>query len=95
MDWDQLFATTSDLLDVASSCWLNERREEIAYQSNDRDRQAARARRRADLAALSTKMGRIAEVDARIVLLEVAQGFPEQERFLLQLRALRQRLLAP
>ena len=93
MEWAQLLSTTTDLLEVASECWMNEGRSKASAQASQMDLLEARVRWRADLTKLSTQMSRVAEVDARIVLLEVAEGFPERDRFLSQLRALRKRLI--
>lgn len=93
MDWAQLVSNTTDLLEVASDCWLNDRRIEAVTKANQLNLLEARVKRRAELATLSSQMSRIAEVDARIVLIEVAEGFPDRDRFLNQLKALRKRLV--
>jgi len=93
MDLQDLISSTTDLLEVASDCWLNERNSALALQANEQDLLEARCRRRAELTRLSSRLSQLAEVDARIVLIDVANAFPERERFLLQLLALRKRLV--
>lgn len=91
---DPLIADIRDLLEVGAESWLSNKRQ-AAQDAADAVRLGAhRAERRARLRKLEAHMARVAEVDARIALIEVTPGLAERARYLRRLRELRATLIA-
>ncbi len=81
------------LVDVAENVWLPLQRARREDDADHRESERHRARRRARLLVLSTKHERIAEVDARIALLEITPGVPNRDACIAKLSRLRKALV--
>ena len=93
MSNDELLSDLRDIVHVAGKVWLGREAERADREVAEQRRTLAREARRDRLARVSSRMQRVDEVDARIVAVEIADNLPNRDRWIGQLRRLRERLL--
>jgi hypothetical protein len=82
------------LIDVAENVWLPHQRDRRQDTSDRLASQRHRAEQRARLSTLVARHQQVAELDARIALLEITPGVPERDRHITRLRQLRKKLVS-
>lgn len=91
MDPADIAAEVADLIFVATEEWLQERAD---GQLHEQEISLLRAERRGRLKRMTAAMSRVAEVDARIALLEATPAVPRGDIYLRSLLEMRSKLLA-
>ena len=81
------------LIDVAERVWLPVQQDRRQDESDMMVVHAHRAEARARLMKISSKLGQIDEIDARIALLEITPGIPARDALVARLKKLRSALL--
>ena len=93
MTWQSLITDVADLLVVAQDDWLNDQRSATVSATDLQRKEVERETSRARLRRVTSHMQRVAEIDARIALLEATPGVSGQAEFLDRLRKVRCRLV--
>jgi hypothetical protein len=93
MTWQSLIADVADLLSVAQGDWLNDQRSAAVSATDLQRKDVEREKSRARLRRVTSHMQRVAEIDARIALLDATPGVSGQADFLYRLRMVRCRLV--
>lgn len=91
---DELLSELRDFVAVAGRVWLGRAESGAEAALTQQHWDIARQKRRDRLALVSSRLQQVDELDARVELIEMAENLPHRDRWLAQLRDLRESLLS-